>query len=446
MKLGTLFEGVETKQDVHDVISLVKSAKSANEIRENTRGFALENDDGSIVKVFVRADQADEFEAALSKALYDGEEEGIEIPEILFNLRKNFEIVDVEWGEKSIPEDEEESKELKPKNDKSNDDEMDDLDLSDEGGEEGDDGLPPPDGESDELPPADDLPPVDPSQDMMGGMGGEEGGEEGGEQDKLMGAITQVMDMLKADAEAKKAEANARKAEAEAKIASETNKAASLRASQEEEVLDMEDYNKQKDSDKKMGDTRDKLIKYRHDVKNSKSELGESMNSDQKKFPDASQEEEEVLDMEKWEAKKKEREQAKKTRERLLKFRHAKKTHGGKKDFKTAVGGMAKEGLEKIRSVGFAKFNTLIEQQLNEDYDENGVRTNTQQVAKQIFGKMKASKDFKGYLRCSPQQIQDIVDKYLKDKIKSDNDRKHIAVELVGMLQDVKDQQSQGQK
>lgn len=40
MKLGTLFEGVETKQDVHDVISLVKSAKSANEIRENALSLA----------------------------------------------------------------------------------------------------------------------------------------------------------------------------------------------------------------------------------------------------------------------------------------------------------------------------------------------------------------------------------------------------------------------
>lgn len=436
MKLQSIVinEKSEADQNVHDVISLVKNAKSANEIRQNTRGFALENDDGSIVKVFVRADQADDFEHALAKELYDADEEGIEIPEVLFNLRQHFEIVDVEWGAKSIPEDEEEIK--KPKKD-------DDLPPPDEeeGGE--DEGrLPPPPGGEDDLPPPDDdggMPPADDGMGMPADLGG------GESQTDLLGAITQVMDMLKAKAEADKAEADAKKAEAEAKIASEANKAASLRAAQEEEILDMEDYNKKQDANKKMADTRDKLIKYRHELKNSNqssTDLGESMNvqPNTKKFPDATPEEEEVLDMERWEKKKKEREQAKKTRERLIKFRHARK-HAKKKGFKQAVEGLEGVDIEKIRSVTFGKFNTLVEQQLQENLPEppKAAGVNTSNVAKQIFEKMKAHPQFKGYVACNFQQIENIVNQVLGEKVKSDSDRKHVAVEVYGMLQDVKE-------
>lgn len=441
MKLNSIVLGEKSDvdQNIHDVVSLVKNAKAANEIRRNTRGFALENDDGSIVKVFVRLDQADDFEQALSKELYDADEEGIEIPEVLFNLRQHFEIVDIEWGNKSIPEDEEEPEQVKKSNKKN-----DDLPPPDEeGGEEGD--LPPPDeegGEDGDLPPPDES--DMPMDDSMGGMDDMMGGA-GGAQEDLIGAIGKVMDMLKAKADAEKAEADAKKAEAEAKIASEANKAASMRAAQEEEVLDMEDYNKKQDANKKMVDTRDKLIKYRHELKNNSKQskdLGESMNiqPDKKKFPDATPEEEEVLDMEHFEKKKKEREQAKKTRERLLKFRHAqklakkgKKAVGEGQGFKSALQGLTEGDINKIRSVSFGKFNQLVEAQLNED----GI--NTKRVAQQIFEKMKDHPQFKGYVACNFQQIENIVNKVLEGKVRSDSDRKHIAVELYGMLQDVKD-------
>jgi len=348
--IKSLVEFAKSEQTVHDISTLVKNAKSANETRRNTEGFALENDDGSIVKVFVKAEQAEEFQNALARALYDAEEDGTEVPEVLFNLRKNFEIVDVEWGPKSIPEDEETDMSLEqPKDKKSSSDDLEGLDdlESDDDSSEGDDS-------------ADEISELG-MDDAMAGS--DDVAASGSNEQDIMSALAQVLDMLKADAEAKTAEAEARKAEAEVKIASEANKSAKMRAAQEEEVLDMEDHNKRKDEEKKMSDTRDKLIKYRHELKNSTDkDLGESMNMDpnKKKYPDATQEEEEFLDAQEWDKKEKERQKLKRERELVKKFRHKKK----KGEVKDAVSGMKAESIEKIRSITFSKFNVLIEQQL----------------------------------------------------------------------------------
>ena len=350
--LKSILEDTKT-QGTQDIASLVKNAKSANLQRQDTRGFALENEDGSIVKIYVKQDQAEDFEAALSKALYDAEEDGVEIPEMLFDLRQQFDIVDVDWGQNSIPEDEEEDIKLDQADDTKsgdNEDNSSDLDMGD--GEAGDDAL----GDDMDLGAPEDLGDVS----DLGGT------EPDTAQQDLIGAITKVMDMLKAEAEAKQAEAKARQAEAESKIAQEANKSASLRAAQEEEVLDMEDYNKRKDGEAKMTDTRDKLIKYRHDVNkkdSGDSQIGENMDPMKKKYPEATPEEEEVLDMEEFEKKEKARDQAKKTRERLIKFRHKKKK--GDAGFKSAVSGMNAESLQKLRGISFSKFNTLVESQIS---------------------------------------------------------------------------------
>jgi hypothetical protein len=61
----------------------------------DTVTFGLETDDGMVVKVYVKADQADDFEKAMANKL--GEVDDIE--EALNELSKEFEIVDVEWPE-----------------------------------------------------------------------------------------------------------------------------------------------------------------------------------------------------------------------------------------------------------------------------------------------------------------------------------------------------------
>lgn len=359
----------EKTASLKDVESLVKSAKTANVNRQDVVGFALENDDGSLVKVFVKRDQAEEFEVALSKELYNAEQDGIEIAEMLFNLRQHFDIMDVEWGENSIPEDEEQT-DVKLNKD---DDESDDTDEDDDADEDLD-SIGDEDDQMDDLgnEDTDDLDSLGLDDETMPAPDSTSTGQE-----DIVAALGKVLDMLKADAEARQAEAKAKSAEAEVKIAQEANKAASMRAAQEEEVLDMEDYNKRQDEEKKMADTRDKLIKYRHDLKkqnSGESKIGESMdhmNANTKKFPDATPEEEEILDMEEWEKKQKEEKKNMSLRDRLMRYRHAKKKGEGKKEeneetFKDAVRGMHAESLQKIRSLSFSKFNMLVEKQLNE--------------------------------------------------------------------------------
>lgn len=59
----------------------------------DTVTFGLETDDNKIVKVYVKAEQADDFEKELAEQL--GESDNIE--DVLNELSKKYEIVDVEW-------------------------------------------------------------------------------------------------------------------------------------------------------------------------------------------------------------------------------------------------------------------------------------------------------------------------------------------------------------
>lgn len=71
----------------------------------DTIAFGLETDDGKIVKVYVKVDQAEDFEKALSAKL--GEVDDIE--EVLNELSKEYEIVDVEWPSEDTSDDEDEA-------------------------------------------------------------------------------------------------------------------------------------------------------------------------------------------------------------------------------------------------------------------------------------------------------------------------------------------------
>lgn len=295
----------EMEEQPIDVASKIKAAEKSFKGREGTKGFALENEDGSLVKVFVKQEQAEDFEKALSREMIGDDDEFVEIPELLFKLRKTFDIVDVEWGDGSIPEDEEEV-ETKLEGDEEGDEgslDLSDLDkeTDDELGEEGEKE------EEDEGMDAEEN--LDDSLSQFQGSGEEN-------EDGAYSALNNIINMMKADADAKKSEADAKKAQAEVELAKESLRSAEYRAAQEEEILDMEEFNKKQSSMKKDHSNRDKLIKYRHELK----KLGESM-----KYPEASQEEEEILDMEDFEKQQKSKKEKEQTRERLLKFRHEKK-------------------------------------------------------------------------------------------------------------------------
>lgn len=264
-----------TDFDAADVVSKLDAAEKKAKLEKDTVTFGLENENGGLVRVYVRADQGDEFEQALSQLLAssdnnnDNENTSMEIAEVLFKLKDKFDIVDVNWGD--IPEDEEQEQTV--------------------GGEAGAAGAAPA-GAAGGLPAAPgggaapggapgQENPIDQAAAEEGGEGEEpekgEGEMTAGDEGEAKSALDSVIDMMKADAKAKQAEAEARAAEARAKEAEWTAKAAAAKVKQEEEVLDMETHEKeQKDIDKEAKRLA-KLAKYRHDKANKyRDELGGS--------------------------------------------------------------------------------------------------------------------------------------------------------------------------
>jgi hypothetical protein len=306
-QLMELYDSSQKTYDPTDVMSKLKAAEFKKDARSNTRGFALEDDKGALVRIFVRADQADDFEQALSSYLNDNMDGEMEIAELLFNIKNEFEIVDIIWGEGSIPEDEEAA-------DNTLDSEPVDGDV------EGPDGAFP-DGEN----------PDDPKSGMAatGDVPGPGGTTDTDSQ--ALSALDKIIDMMKADAEARTKEAEARKAEAAVNAGRVAAQAASARAKAEEEIMDMENYNKRQKEEKRLRDIRAKLLKYRHETQtestNPISFIQFMLVEDDcsAMYPDATPEEEEVLDMEDHLQDEQEKKKREATREKLIRYRHNKK-------------------------------------------------------------------------------------------------------------------------
>ena len=103
-EFGFLAENEEPEIEQQVMNRLDRSVK-LDEV--DTITFGLETDDGKIVKVYVKVDQADDFEKALADKL--GEIDDIE--EVLNELSKEYEIVDVEWPSEDPTGDEDEDEE-----------------------------------------------------------------------------------------------------------------------------------------------------------------------------------------------------------------------------------------------------------------------------------------------------------------------------------------------
>lgn len=188
--------------DRTEVVNKLKNIEVNNpDNNKNSTTFGLEDDDKNVIRVSVLSDQADEFERTLRALLSDIEAEGEmpDIAEILFNMRHQFDIIDVDYPEF---EDEEDAP-LK-------------LDSEEGMGEE----------------PEDIAPPMD---DIGTGAGTED----------VSSLLKQVVDMMKADADARRAEAVARQREAETSAEDAKTRHTMAAVSREEEILDMEDKMKQ---------------------------------------------------------------------------------------------------------------------------------------------------------------------------------------------------------
>jgi hypothetical protein len=210
-----------------DVVSKLQGAEKANELKQDSVAYGIEDADGNITKVYVSKEQDGEFKQALSKILQD--EDHVDVNEILFNLRNSFDILYVEWPK--LPEDEEVDNVLDTKKD-------------------GDkpEGDVPPEGAEGELPA--ELPPAAPAVDDSS-------------------ILLKVIDMLKADADSKTAEAKAKTAQAEAEQAKLTIQLTNTKVKNEEDMLRAEEHFKKQAEEKKEADRLAKLAKYRNEVTNT---------------------------------------------------------------------------------------------------------------------------------------------------------------------------------
>lgn len=222
----------EQRFDQESVISKLKGLEAREKTdKRDLVTFGLEDDDGGIVRVSVKSEQAAEFEKALQSFAgqdpEDADGKSAEIAEVLFKLKDHFDIVDVVWPE--VVEDEEQVGDIA-----------------------GDGDIPPEDGD-------------------LGGMEGEVPPmdvEGGGSHDQTVDLLTQVIDMMKADAEARKSEAVAREAEAKAKQADAIIAQTMARVKQEEQYLDMESYQRSRKEEDKEAKRLAQLAKWKHEVSN----------------------------------------------------------------------------------------------------------------------------------------------------------------------------------
>jgi hypothetical protein len=252
------------ESDDFDEASVEAKLKSAEKIGQNKarcKVFGLEDDDGNTVKIYVAAKDAEEFERELESALNSDKS----IAEIVFDLNREYDIIDAEWG--NIPEDEETPvPEARPGEGKGAA-QKPASDLGDETGEASpeDLGKKGSNGESDK-----DTDKTDADLGDLGDLGDEdlEGGKIGDMKDDedVKSTLNQIIDMLKDDIEAKKAEAAAKKAEAEAKRAAAIRAAQESKARMDAELLDAEDFFKQKKEEERQRRQMEMLARYRHAI------------------------------------------------------------------------------------------------------------------------------------------------------------------------------------
>lgn len=93
------FVGDSNKELTHrDAVGIIQQAEDDAEAEE-TVAFGLELDDGGIVKVYIKPDQADDFEKTMSD--YLGQEDDVE--KAINDLAEKFDIVSVEWPANKQP-------------------------------------------------------------------------------------------------------------------------------------------------------------------------------------------------------------------------------------------------------------------------------------------------------------------------------------------------------
>lgn len=319
-----------TPTDVESMKGALRNVQRRQEMDDTTSAFAFEDDEGHLVKVYVAKEKADDFKEALGALLDEAEREDLEIAEVIYKLHQNFDIINVEWCEGAIPEDEEVTDPSAPV--QNNDD------AEAKGMPEGD-----PEAQVDAA--AQGTPDevsADASEIDM--AAGDDTGVNVNDEVGKVQLLDKVLSLLQSRTDADRAKADAEKAKADVEASKVAAQAAAHYASSQEEIMDMENFNKRSQEDKREATLQSKLIRYRHDLRKESSQsledkindpdfllnmlskavsgrkLGESMN-----IAPPTPEEEELLRAEDWEEEQRKQKAQEKAREKLMRYRHEQK-------------------------------------------------------------------------------------------------------------------------
>lgn len=231
---GTGLSADKNAKIVADVNDKVTNATKRADVDDKTQTstFGLQDGDGKVIKVTVKRDQAEDFETRLNAILSDADNPK-EIAEVLYMLKQDYDIVDVEWDE-AITEDEETDSEEGGE---------DDLALDgEEGGEDAGD---------DELDLGDE-----------GDLGGEDESSPDMQQSTVQ-LLQQVIDLLKSETGVRTANADVAKAKAETELQDIETQKQDAEISREQEVADMEGFEEEEKERKKNERLVQRLAKYR---------------------------------------------------------------------------------------------------------------------------------------------------------------------------------------
>lgn len=216
--------------DNNEAMSKIRASARKPSNPKDVQAFGMEDSDGNVIKVYVKKDQAERFDRALADELANATENDakVSVEEVIFNLQKDFDIVDVDYPV-SIEDEEPISA------------------------------------------PADDA---DPSQQDTGetDMAVDAPQTSTESNPETMDMITSIVNVLIANAEANRQEALAKAAEAKAAEAKAAAEITNAKLRSEEEVADMEAYYDVKSEEQKEAKKLAKLAKFRHEMKKDKQD------------------------------------------------------------------------------------------------------------------------------------------------------------------------------
>lgn len=245
-----------TGPDYQSVEYRLNNRKRMSEVGANSsRTFAIELDNGAMIRVIVAQHQADRFEQELSTAIEQNPNS--DVGSILYELTRYFDIYDMQWSgqfDDTVPVREDDEQPAPQVSDAPADPDAVDVETDSaiddpDAGNGGEDGM------------FDDNTTVD--LDAIDDVDAMDGDNASTDSTDLATVLQTLVTQLTADSEARKSEAEAKKAEAEAKKAEAVARALEIRVKQDAEVKEMEEWEAGEKEKQKKQKELDRLAKFR---------------------------------------------------------------------------------------------------------------------------------------------------------------------------------------